>query len=122
MAQNGAGTSEPKTGAHLGGRSAGQRRGTAAIAGPRGVGGRRGHGDGRHHRPRPTYGPTSVAFFFVANFLPPHAIVLLSYSRPERPGLFFLKPKNLWTWTRFAAALGLRNSVTHGGWTTPIVS
>ena len=37
------------TGAHLGGRGAGRRRGSASIAAPREVGGRRGHGDGRHH-------------------------------------------------------------------------
>ena len=37
------------TGAHLGGRGACRRRGSAAIAATRGVGGRRSHGDGRHH-------------------------------------------------------------------------
>ena len=44
------------TGAHLGGRGAGRRRGSAAIAAPREGGRRRrGHRDGRHH-PRPQRG------------------------------------------------------------------
>ena len=37
------------TGAHLGGRGAGRRRGYTKISAPRKVGRRRGHGDGRHH-------------------------------------------------------------------------
>ena len=37
------------TGAHLGGRGAGRRRGNTAEIATRGVGRRRGHGDGRHH-------------------------------------------------------------------------
>ena len=43
------GTRDAMTGAHLGGRGACRRRGSAAIAATRGVGGRRSHGDGRHH-------------------------------------------------------------------------
>ena len=49
MVGNVKGNDETMTGAHLGGRDAGRRRGSAAIAAPRGFGGRRGHGDGRHH-------------------------------------------------------------------------
>ena len=43
------GTRETMTGAHLGGRAVRQRRSCSAIAAPRGVGGRRGLGDGRHY-------------------------------------------------------------------------
>ena len=47
---------ETMTGAHLGGRGAGRRRGTAAIAGLREIGGRRGHGDEHHHlRPQRSF-------------------------------------------------------------------
>ena len=41
------------TGAHLGGRGAGRRRSCSATAAPREGARRRGHGDGRHHPPRP---------------------------------------------------------------------
>ena len=37
------------TGAHLGGRGARRRRSYSATAAQSVVGGRRGHGDGRHH-------------------------------------------------------------------------
>ena len=37
------------TGAHLGGRGAGRRRSYSATTATRVVGGRRGHGDWRHH-------------------------------------------------------------------------
>ena len=43
------GTRETMTGAHLGGRGAGRRRGNTAEIATRGIGRRRGHGDGRHH-------------------------------------------------------------------------
>ena len=46
------GTRRPMTGAHLGGRGVCRRRSCSAIAAPREVGRRGGHGDGRHH-PRP---------------------------------------------------------------------
>ena len=49
MVGNVKGNEGTMTGAHLGGRGAGRRRGSAAIAAPREVGRRRGHGDGRHH-------------------------------------------------------------------------
>ena len=55
------GTRETMTGAHLGGRGARRRRNYSAIAPPRGVGGRHGHGDGRDH-PRPQRS------FFSTNF------------------------------------------------------
>ena len=51
------GTRRPMTKPHLSGRGAGRRRGSTKIAAPSGVGGRRGHGDGRHHHGR------SAAFF-----------------------------------------------------------